>query len=115
MIRIADIQREVANLYGLSQDKLCQPDGLGMRERPYVRPRQVAMYLSRRICWNGRQREHCGTSLQAIGRKFGGRDHTTVLHACKQVERFMLADTEERRAVGEIGLRLIERSAGADA
>jgi chromosomal replication initiator protein len=108
MIRVADIQAAVADLYGIPQHVMREPDGLGHRARDTrVRPRQVAMYLCRQICSTGKQREETRTSMQAIGRCFN-RDHSTVSHACRQVERFMLADTEERRAVGEVGLRLIE-------
>jgi chromosomal replication initiator protein len=110
MILIADVQEAVADLYGLRPEVLREPDGMwGSRERRYARPRQVAMYLARKLCGEENPRAHNKASLSTIGRKFGGRDHSTVLHGCRNIERFMLADTEERRAVGEIGLRFIER------
>jgi chromosomal replication initiator protein len=110
MIRISDIQQAVADLYGLPPRALTEPDGMyGSRERKYARPRQVAMYLARQFCSTEPQRTSNRASLTAIGRKFGGRDHTTVLHGCRTIERFMLSDTEERHAVGEVGLRLIEQ------
>jgi chromosomal replication initiator protein len=109
---ISEIQRAVADLYGLPVDALSEPDGMtGSRERKHVRPRQVAMYLSRQLCSNGAQRQAGRASLNFIGRKFGGRDHATVLYGCRTIERFMLCDTEERRAVGEVGLRLIDEAA----
>jgi chromosomal replication initiator protein len=53
------------------------------RARAVARPRQVAMFLSKQLT----QR-----SLPEIGRKFGGRDHTTVMHAVKKVEELMAND-----------------------
>lgn len=55
------------------------------RAREVSRPRQVAMYLSKQLT---------PKSLPDIGRRFGGRDHTTVIHAIKVVQRLMLADAE---------------------
>ena len=46
------------------------------RSRIIARPRQVAMYLAKQLT---------SRSLPEIGRKFGGRDHTTVIHACKKI------------------------------
>jgi chromosomal replication initiator protein len=50
-----------------------------------ARPRQIAMYLSKQLT---------PRSLPEIGRRFGGRDHTTVIHAVKQIEKLRAADTE---------------------
>jgi len=109
MIRIADIQRAIADTYGLPVEVLRHPDGAhGIRERRYVRPRQIGMYLARQMCATGAQRSRI--SLTTIGRKFGGRDHTTVLHGCRVIDSLIRSDTEERRAIGEIGWLLIERS-----
>ena len=110
MILVADIVRTVADVYGLPVSALRDPDGMfGSRERRYARPRQVAMYLSRKLCSDGPQRASGRASLTAIGRRFGGRDHATVHHACKTIERMIQRDCEERRAIGEVGLRLIEK------
>ena len=49
-----------------------------------ARPRQVAMYLSKQLT---------ARSLPEIGRKFGGRDHTTVMHACKKIEELKATDS----------------------
>ena len=54
------------------------------RARQVARPRQIAMYLCKRLT----QR-----SLPEIGRKFGGRDHTTVMHAVRKIEELMDQDT----------------------
>ena len=53
------------------------------RARAVARPRQVAMYLAKQLT---------PRSLPEIGRKFGGRDHTTVIHAIKKVEELLAAD-----------------------
>ena len=52
--------------------------------RQVARPRQVAMYLSKQLTTR---------SLPEIGRKFGGRDHTTVMHAVKRVEELAASDS----------------------
>lgn len=104
-IRVVDVQNAVAELYGLPPATLSAPDGAnGIRERRYARPRQVAMYLARQICSTGKTRR---VSFAVIGRKFGNRDHTTVLHGYRAIQRRMRADTEERRAVAEVALRFI--------
>lgn len=115
MILVADIQRAVADLYGLPVGIMREPDGaFGSRERrTHARPRQVAMFLARQLCspdaYPNRQSNRA--SLCALGRRFGGRDHTTVLHGCRTIERLMHEDSEERRAVGEVALFFIERQA----
>jgi hypothetical protein len=69
---VALIQETVAAFYGLSVGVLTGP----RRTREVVLPRQVAMFLVRELTV---------TSLPATGRAFGGKDHTTVLHACRRV------------------------------
>ena len=54
------------------------------RARAVARPRQVAMYLSKQLT---------SRSLPEIGRKFGGRDHTTVMHAVSRIESLMNSDS----------------------
>jgi chromosomal replication initiator protein len=70
---IEDIQRKTAEYYKLDVRDFHSPQ----RARRVARPRQVAMYLARKLTTR---------SLPEIGRRFGGRDHTTVLHACRRVE-----------------------------
>ncbi|MBT6983497.1 MAG: chromosomal replication initiator protein DnaA, partial [Rhodospirillaceae bacterium] len=53
------------------------------RARAVARPRQVAMYLAKQLTTR---------SLPEIGRKFGGRDHTTVMHAVKRIEELRQTD-----------------------
>jgi chromosomal replication initiator protein len=70
---IEDIQRRTAEFYKLEVRDFHSPQ----RARRVARPRQVAMYLARKLT---------PRSLPEIGRRFGGRDHTTVLHACRRIE-----------------------------
>jgi chromosomal replication initiator protein len=70
---IEDIQRKTAEYYKLDVRDFYSPQ----RARRVARPRQVAMYLARKLTTR---------SLPEIGRRFGGRDHTTVLHACRRIE-----------------------------
>jgi chromosomal replication initiator protein len=57
----------------------------GTRPGVVARPRQVAMYLSKQLT---------PKSLPDIGRRFGGRDHTTVIHAVRQIEKLRASDSE---------------------
>ncbi len=79
-VRIEDIQRIVARHYNVSKTELLS----NRRTRTIVKPRQVAMYLSKVLT---------PRSLPEIGRRFGGRDHTTVLHAVRKIEEQSGADT----------------------
>jgi chromosomal replication initiation ATPase DnaA len=84
------VMEEVCKYYRLTPDKLTGKS----RERDIVLPRMVAMYISRE--------EQLGT-LKAIGRHFGGRDHSTVVHAKTTVETFLKSDSEFKTLVEEIG------------
>ena len=55
------------------------------RARSIARPRQIAMYLAKNLTTS---------SYPEIGRKFGGRDHTTIMHAVKKVEELLIHDSE---------------------
>jgi chromosomal replication initiator protein len=72
-VKIEDIQRVVARQYNVSRSDLLS----SRRTANVVRPRQVAMYLAKTLTMR---------SLPEIGRRFGGRDHTTVLHAVRKIE-----------------------------
>ena len=76
---IEDIQRKTAEYYKLEVKDFYS----AQRSRRVARPRQVAMYLSRKLTTR---------SLPEIGRRFGGRDHTTVLHACRRIEALIEED-----------------------
>ncbi|UFZ02282.1 chromosomal replication initiator protein DnaA [Bradyrhizobium ontarionense] len=79
-IKIEDIQRVVARQYNVSRSDLLS----SRRTANVVRPRQVAMYLAKTLTLR---------SLPEIGRRFGGRDHTTVLHAVRKIEALVGKDT----------------------
>ena len=78
-VRIEDIQRVVARHYNVSKADLLS----SRRTRTIVRPRQIAMYLAKVLT---------PRSLPEIGRRFGGRDHTTVLHAVRKIEGMIDGD-----------------------
>jgi chromosomal replication initiator protein len=75
-VKIEDIQRVVARQYNVSRADLLS----SRRTANVVRPRQVAMYLAKTLTLR---------SLPEIGRRFGGRDHTTVLHAVRKIENLV--------------------------
>ncbi|HEY8578789.1 MAG TPA: chromosomal replication initiator protein DnaA [Beijerinckiaceae bacterium] len=78
-VKIEDIQKLVASHYSISR-----PDILSSRRTAtVVRPRQIAMYLAKVLTLR---------SLPEIGRRFGGRDHTTVLHAVRKIESLAQTD-----------------------
>ncbi len=79
-VKIEDIQRIVARQYNVSRADLLS----SRRTANVVRPRQVAMYLAKTLTLR---------SLPEIGRRFGGRDHTTVLHAVRKIEGLVGNDT----------------------
>lgn len=78
-VKIEDIQRVVAKHYNVSKQDLLS----SRRTRSIVWPRQIAMFLAKTMT---------PRSLPEIGRRFGGRDHTTVLHAVRKVEDLVGAD-----------------------
>lgn len=80
-VKIEDIQRLVANHYNVSRADILS----SRRTATVVRPRQIAMYLAKSLTLR---------SLPEIGRRFGGRDHTTVLHAVRKIEGMVTTDTE---------------------
>jgi chromosomal replication initiator protein len=87
------IQAMTADAFGLSLEELVGPS----RAPGVVWPRQVAMYLAR---------EHTDETLPAIGARFGGRNHTTVLHACRRTAARVAADPEDFQAVDALHRRL---------
>ncbi len=80
-ITIDEIQRSVCEHYGIRHAEMTS----ARRAREVARPRQVAMYLAKRLT---------PRSLPEIGRRFGGRDHTTVIHAIKRIKELRAADSE---------------------
>ncbi|HYA81111.1 MAG TPA: chromosomal replication initiator protein DnaA [Methylocystis sp.] len=90
-VKIEDIQRLVANHYSVSRNDILS----ARRTANVVRPRQIAMYLAKVLT---------PRSLPEIGRRFGGRDHTTVLHAVRKIEQLVATD----RQVAEV-IELLKR------
>ena len=93
ILRIEVIQGEVCRYYGVALNELTSDK----RTRRIVGPRQVAMYLSRELT---------DSSLPAIGRAFGGRDHTTVMYAVQKVANLMGDEGEVLTAVNTLTNRL---------
>lgn len=85
-IKIDDIMRVVGKHYNVAKADLLSP----RRARSIVRPRQIGMYLAKRLT---------SRSLPEIGRRFGGRDHSTVLHAVRKVEELLQQDEQLQREV----------------
>ena len=84
-ISMSNIQRTVAEYYKIKNSDMLSK----RRNRNIARPRQMAMYLAKQLT---------NHSLPEIGEAFGGRDHTTVLHACRRIKKLMeegAADLEE--------------------
>ena len=83
------IQTAVAERFGITREELLSSS----RSSRVAWPRQVAMYLAR---------QHTDESLPAIGKRFGGRDHSTVLHACRRASERIASDPEAFAAVRDI-------------
>ena len=78
-VTIDDIQKDVAELYNIKISDMVS----NRRQRIIARPRQIAMYLAKKMT---------ASSYPEIGRNFGGRDHTTVMHAVRKVEDLIKVD-----------------------
>tara|TARA_Y100001936_G_C16050187_1_gene657334 strand:- start:253 stop:1647 length:1395 start_codon:yes stop_codon:yes gene_type:complete len=95
VITIDKIQNAVSNYFNISlTDMLSQ-----RRSRPLARPRQVAMYLSKKLTTR---------SLPEIGRRFANRDHTTVIHAVKTITKLSESDEEMKKSLIQIKGLLLE-------
>jgi chromosomal replication initiator protein len=92
-VSIRRIQDLVADRFSLSLDELCGDK----RSQNIVYPRQVAMYLSRELT---------DSSLPKIGKEFGGRDHTTVIHATSKIARLIREDRSVYNLVQELTARV---------
>jgi len=80
-VTIEEIQRKVSEHYNIRLSDMIGPK----RVRTIARPRQVAMYLSKELT---------SRSLPEIGRRFGGRDHTTIIHGVRKVEELRASDQQ---------------------
>ncbi|MEM7430116.1 MAG: chromosomal replication initiator protein DnaA [Pseudomonadota bacterium] len=94
-IKIDDILKVVGRHFNVPKADLLSP----RRARSIVRPRQIGMYLAKTLTTR---------SLPEIGRRFGGRDHSTVLHAVRKIEELMHADEKMSREVNML-IRLLEQ------
>lgn len=93
-VTIDEIQRTVAEYYNLRLSEMLSQ----RRSRVIARPRQVAMYLCKRLT---------SRSLPEIGRRFGGRDHTTVMHAVRKIEDLCRSDSQLEEDITRL-TRLLE-------
>ncbi len=93
MVSISQIQQIISDRFGLSLAELCGE----RRSQNIVYPRQVAMYLSRELT---------DSSLPKIGKEFGGRDHTTVIHATSKIARLIREDRSVYNLVQELTARI---------
>ncbi|NHQ73211.1 chromosomal replication initiator protein DnaA [Roseovarius gahaiensis] len=80
-VSVEEIQRQVADHYNIRLSDMIGPKRL----RAFARPRQVAMYLCKQMT---------SRSLPEIGRRFGGRDHTTVMHGVKRIDELQVQDAQ---------------------
>lgn len=93
-ITIEEIQRKVAEHYNVRLSDMIGPK----RSRTIARPRQIAMYLAKKLTTR---------SLPDIGRRFGGRDHTTIMHGIRKIEELKAADSQLAEDLGLLR-RLLE-------
>jgi chromosomal replication initiator protein len=92
-VTIGVIQEAVSDRFGLSVAELVSPK----RSQAVAYPRQVAMYLSRELT---------DSSLPKIGKEFGGRDHTTVIHATSKITRLISEDRSVYNLVQDLTARI---------
>lgn len=88
-LSVEGVQKEVANYFGISLADLRGQS----RQVSVARPRQIAMYLSRKLC---------KASYPDLGQRFGGKDHTTVMSACKKIEKLLVEDAKTRDILSEL-------------
>jgi chromosomal replication initiator protein len=96
-IKIEDIMKVVGRHYNVARADLLSP----RRARSVVVPRQIGMYLAKKLT---------ARSLPEIGRRFGGRDHSTVLHAVRKIDEDIRSDEKLARDVALL-IRLVEQGA----
>jgi chromosomal replication initiator protein len=94
-VRIDDIMQIIGRQYNVSRADLLSP----RRARSIVRPRQIGMYLAKKLT---------SRSLPEIGKRFGGRDHSTVLHAVRKIEELLKSDEKLAREIALL-VRIIEQ------
>ena len=95
IITVDRIQNTVANFFNIPLAEMLSQ----RRSRPLARPRQIAMYLAKKMTTR---------SLPEIGRRFANRDHTTVIHAVKTITRISEKDDEMKKNVDQLRSLLLE-------
>ena len=95
-VSIGQIRKVVCDFMEISEDELDSPK----RTRDIAQARQVAMYLSKK---------HTTLPLSVIGSSIGGKNHATVLHACKAVNNLIETDKAFARTMDELERRLIAK------
>lgn len=98
MTKIDFIINEVCNFYEISEEDIKGK----ARYRPIVFPRQMAMALCRKI--------YPEYSLNIIGQHFGGRDHSTVIHACKTVDDLSFTDKRIKNEFEEFIVKITDKN-----
>ncbi len=93
ILSIESIQKEVAQFYGIKLQDLKSEK----KQKNIAFPRQVTMYLSRR---------YTGASYPEIGEKFGGKDHSTVIHAVKKIERMLEDDPDFKNTIHTLSSKI---------
>ena len=96
VITVDKIQNAVSNYFNIPLSEMLSQ----RRSRPLARPRQIAMYLSKKLTTR---------SLPEIGRRFANRDHTTVIHAVKTITRLSEQDDEMKKNISQIKNLLLEQ------
>ncbi len=96
VITVDKIQNVVSNYFNISLSEMLSQ----RRSRPLARPRQIAMYLAKKMT---------SRSLPEIGRRFANRDHTTVIHAVKTITRLSEQDDEMKKNISQIKSLLLEQ------
>ncbi len=95
VITVEKIQNVVSNYFNILLSEMLSQ----RRSRPLARPRQIAMFLAKKMT---------SRSLPEIGRRFANRDHTTVIHAVKTITRLSEQDDEMKKNINQIKSLLIE-------
>ena len=96
VITVDKIQNIVSNYFNIPLSEMLSQ----RRSRPLARPRQIAMYLAKKMTTR---------SLPEIGRRFANRDHTTVIHAVKTITRLSEQDDEMKKNISQIKSLLLEQ------
>ena len=96
VITVDKIQNVVSNYFNIPLSEMLSQ----RRSRPLARPRQIAMYLAKKLTTR---------SLPEIGRRFANRDHTTVIHAVKTINRLSEQDDEMKKNINQIKSLLLEQ------